>query len=293
YVTSDISGFGDSISFDLVRPILEHCSAEALMRIEDASPVIFPPTLFLWQRRCSRDMPLDSEQYIDGDQPPPPSWRFLYEELAQIRARKLELAGSRLRNSRLDEEQRRKERDVKLTDKPPPVKKLRPCGSPTQPKTLFQKTRTEASKMQRIFDKQMRPPMSVSKSYRSSSNVVSTKVPLLPLPSIPSTNVNSRITVRPISARLHETAFPALEARATSPPATMTASRSDSAHRHVDPSAVSPPLSSPTSSGIPARQIRPLPSGKKPPTSALFMPKHRAHSQLPSRIAVCHTQPPS
>jgi hypothetical protein len=36
---SAISGFGDNLRYELIKPVLEHCSVESLARLEEASPV--------------------------------------------------------------------------------------------------------------------------------------------------------------------------------------------------------------------------------------------------------------
>jgi hypothetical protein len=37
-----IVSLGDNVSYELVRPILESCSADNLRRLEDATPVSYP-----------------------------------------------------------------------------------------------------------------------------------------------------------------------------------------------------------------------------------------------------------
>ncbi|VDB82856.1 unnamed protein product [Peniophora sp. CBMAI 1063] len=199
-----LCGVGDNVAYDLVKPILDHCSAATLMRVEDASPNLHHDTSGLWRQLCAKDLLLDAAKYLEGTDAPAHGWRRLYEELQVARAKKLEEAETKLRCSRIDEELKRKERDVKLAEAPP-MKRARPWGAPVQPKTLFQKTRTEATKTQRLFTSQSRPPMLAAKAYRSSSSVPSSsgKSPLAASPSIAMTastsKSNPRVVVRSVA----------------------------------------------------------------------------------------------
>ncbi|KAJ3554905.1 hypothetical protein NM688_g2868 [Phlebia brevispora] len=181
---------GDDVPVELVKPILQNCSAETLLRLEQASPYlanetsgqssIHPtiacdktdPSVELWKALCFRAYPLTAEQhYTDVE---PESWRDAYFDLRDWEKQRLEAVGNKLRSQREELEQRRKDSQVKFTDRLPPVKRSRGWG-PTQPKTLFQKTRSDAVKMQKgIYG--ARIPVAPVKTLRT-LNTPSAKLP--------------------------------------------------------------------------------------------------------------------
>ncbi len=108
-----IVSLGDSVSYELVRPILESCSADHLRRLEDATPVSHSyltvtfslvnavaqhlractngtahslyerncgtqALLDLWQGHCSREHQAETKEYSSGSLAPPKSWRVLF-----------------------------------------------------------------------------------------------------------------------------------------------------------------------------------------------------------------------
>ncbi|KZV65913.1 hypothetical protein PENSPDRAFT_109122 [Peniophora sp. CONT] len=321
-----LSGVGDNVAFDLFKPILDHCSAATLMRVEDASPNLRHDTDDL----CAKDLPLDAFKYLEGDDSPTHGWRQLYEDLQVARAKKLEEAESRLRNSRMDEELKRKERDVKLAEAPP-MKRARPWGAPAQPKTLFQKTRTEATKTQRLFTSQLRPAMLAAKAYRSPSSVPSSSGTSSLAPStstavsVSTSKPNPRVVVRSVALptpapEQNPSSVPAFPPSLASSATThrLPASASKSSPRVVvrpitlptqqppKPTASTPPLSARSSDSshvksatdsdnipclprpIAVASPRPMRPlpGNKRNSGSLFMPKHRSYNQLVDRSQV-------
>ncbi|KAA1469346.1 hypothetical protein DENSPDRAFT_928054 [Dentipellis sp. KUC8613] len=271
-----IQSIGDA-SFELVRPVLQYCSIETLLRIEENSPHIEEDTNELWKAQCIRAYPLATEQHIAGAEEPPSSWKEVYFLLRDQEAKRFEAVGSRIRNQRLEAEIKKKEREIKLTDRIPPAKRARGWNGPTQPKSLFQKTRSEASKIQKtMFGPQMRPGMITAKSYVV-KNTVSAKPP--PPPITASTTSNPRVVVRPVEYRRPIMSKPAPTV-ASSPPATRPSKEIENVSKPdlIASSTASPAVLPPSPSA------RPRPSAaKKPGASSLFMPKHRQHSQLPAR----------
>ena len=97
----------------------------------------------LWQRLCFKSYPLLAEQLARNVDEQPDSWRDQYfvcprplsaEEprftyppqlLREAEAHRLEEVASRLRNQRMEAAERKKEREVKLTDKLPPTRRAR------------------------------------------------------------------------------------------------------------------------------------------------------------------------
>jgi elongin-A len=133
----------------------------------------------------------------------------------------------------------------------------------TPPKTLFQKTRTEASKIQKtIYSARIIPPMPRVREYRVLSNA-SVKSP----PSPPTSSSGTRVTVKSISYRRPSASSLAAPASALS-------------HPPFTKKPLAAPGSPPTSPTLQDSRQPPTPS-KKDPMAALFMPKHRTHSQLP------------
>ncbi|TFY66669.1 hypothetical protein EVG20_g4409 [Dentipellis fragilis] len=231
----------------------------------------------LWKTQCIRAYPLATEQHIAAVEEPPSSWKEVYFLLRDQEAKRFEAVGSRIRNQRLEAEIKKKEREIKLTDSVPPAKRARGWNGPTQPKSLFQKTRTEASKIQKtMFGPQMRPGMIIAKSYVV-KNTVSAKPP--PPPITASTTSSPRVVVRPVEYRRPIMSKPAPPA-VTSPPVIRPSKDVENVSK-VD--LVTLPVAS-LAASPPSPSARPRPSAaKKPGASSLFMPKHRQHSQLPAR----------
>jgi hypothetical protein len=141
-----------------------------------------------------------------------------------------------------------------------------------QPKNLFQKTRSEASRIQKnMFGPQMRPPMIIAKSYNTSIGI-STRPPPLGKPL-----TGTRVVVKPVPYRRVEPLVP------TDPPVQSVSTSSGAAARaellNEKPGSSLGKTAIPDTSPAQVRPIRPMPS-KKDPKSSIFMPKHRAHSQL-------------
>ncbi len=111
--------------------------------------------------------------------------------LQALEAKRIEEIGSRIRTQRQEADERKKEKEVKFTDRVPPAKRLRTGGcelhfgfllpggcmlltilglqtgnNVSQPKTLFQKTRCEASKIQRALNTRILPSTPTAKNYR-------------------------------------------------------------------------------------------------------------------------------
>ncbi|KZT26590.1 hypothetical protein NEOLEDRAFT_1241043 [Neolentinus lepideus HHB14362 ss-1] len=257
-----ISTLGD-LRYDLIKPILGGCTPETLVRLEEASPHIQDETSDIWRQLCFRKHNGQCvERYTDEE---PDSWRDQFFLLEEEQAKRLEEVGSRIRSQRQQAEERKKESRIKITDRLPPSKRTRTWG-PSQPKTLFQKTKSSASRIQKsMYGPPMLPPMPSAKTYR----VLPTpsRSSLLPAPT--STSGTPRITVtvvrRPSTSSVPATGISPTNSAPVSHPSVPT----------------SPP---PTSSSLPARTetARTVkPTSKKDPMSNLFMPKHRQHSQLP------------
>jgi len=205
----------------------------------------------------------------------PESWRDQFFALRHEEAKRFEELGSRLRHQRIEAEERKKEKEVKFTDRMPPSK--RPRGWQMHPprKTLFQKTRTEASKIQKtMYNARMVPPMPHVKDYRIRSSIPSVKLlpPPPPSSSSPCVIVKTVAYRRPPSTSSSVTSSEPSRSPTRSPPAR----RSHVIKDHTPTGA--PPQPSPTHL---AHQPNNSPAGKKDPMSTLFMPKHRAHSQRP------------
>ncbi|PFH54155.1 hypothetical protein AMATHDRAFT_44700 [Amanita thiersii Skay4041] len=304
-----ITSLGSEIRYVLVKPILEKCSAEHLLRIEDASPHLQSDTHELWMDLCIKKFPAIAERFLLGEEEGPETWKERYFAMQQAETKRLEELGSRLRSQRLEAEERKKGRKVKFTDRVPPPKRPRNSWNTSQPKTLFQKTRFEASKIQKtVYNARIIPPMPTAKNYTLNHKV---PAPLLPTPP-QSVGQSSRVTVntvrRPLSSvsatstptpnsapssssPLAPSSVPASADR--SPPASaLTTSRIDQSSltsssantsivnltSHSPPS--SPPVDSSSSAFTRPSTAKPP---KKDPMACLFLPKHRAHSQRPTK----------
>ncbi len=234
----------------------------------------------------------------------------LIKVLQKAEAKHLEEVGSRLRSQRLEHEQQKKEREVKITDRIPPQKRLRPCKSivtftsrthshassflgsgpsqPSQPKTLMQKTYSSASKLHKTV---------YNARFTVKGKPIS-KPPSVPLLPTPSPSYASRVTVTTVKHRQPPSSSPSSSTGPNSRSSTSLATSSS------EPATYVPPLS-PCKLSIDDCRSSTLPSGKKPetvqrsallnqtlpspgprpkkkPTSSLFMPKDRAYSQRPT-----------
>ncbi|KAJ6630538.1 RNA polymerase II transcription factor SIII subunit A-domain-containing protein [Mycena sp. CBHHK59/15] len=262
-----ISSLGDGLRYDLVKPILERCTVDQLLRLEHASPVCTVEFREIWKDLCFRTYPTAAERYHLGHIQEPESWRDQYFVLVEEEARRLEEVGSRIRGQRLEAEERKREREVKLTDRIPPPKRSRGWGIPAQPKTLFQKTRSEASRLQKnMYAKPTFLPMPSTKNYR----VLPPDDSLL-LPASQSSVASSRVTVTTVVHRVSVSGSATVSA--SSSPSTLHATALSP--RKKDRPA-GPEFSPIASESRPPKLPIPM---KRDPMAALFLPKHRAYSQ--------------
>ncbi|KAJ7582957.1 RNA polymerase II transcription factor SIII subunit A-domain-containing protein [Mycena floridula] len=268
-----------------VLPILERCTVEQLLRLEQASPHLQNSTQEIWKKQCYRKYPALAHP---GEMTEPHSWRAHYFALHEEEEKRIEQVGKRLRIQRQEADERKKESAVKYTDRISTTKRSTSrWGQPVPPKTLFQKTRTEASKIQRnvVSNARMMVPMPPNgKDYRSK---LKPSVELLPPPP---PNLPSRVTVTPVVIQRRSMALSSSTSTSTS---TSTSSSSKSASRFSDPPSDSPEKSSHVKPILPVKRPyspsalpddraakSPRTSNKKDPMSLLFLPKHRAHSQV-------------
>ncbi|TFK76224.1 hypothetical protein BDN72DRAFT_830764 [Pluteus cervinus] len=293
-----ITNLGSEISFRLVRPILERCNAEQLLLIEEASPHLIEDTLVLWKDLCSQKYPLQVERYLADHKEEPDSWRDQYFVFLEAERERLEQITSRLRMTRAEEQERKKEREVKFTDRLPPPPRKFAAWAPA--KSLFQKTRSEAQKKRTMFSAPMLPPMPGKNPY----HVLSKPPPLLPPP--PPSSQPSRVTVntiiqrRPavISTQVSKPTHLAPGILKSTPPPISAAKALDALIRcqpqpspnrgtEIKTSTKPPDPKEPPPSAVVIEDPRPIkpPPKKFKATASLFLPKHRAYSQRP-------TQPP-
>jgi len=261
-----ISSLGDGLRFELLKPIIEGCSVDTLLRLEKASPYIENDTTAIWKGACFKAYPLAVDRYRSGELEEPESWRDEYFVLREAEAKRFEELGSRLRVQRLEAEERKKEKEIKLTDKVPLPKRARTGWSTTtQPKSLIQKARSEAHKIQKnIYTARIVPPMPVTKSYAARPCGPSSKL----LPSPPS-SAGSFATAKDVPARRStstssSSSLPSRSPVASRPIAIKNHTRAlpQSSPAHIEPRSNESPV-------------------KKDSMSSIFMPKHRAHSQRP------------
>ena len=209
----------------------------------------------------------------------------------------------------MEEVERKREREVKMTDRLPPPKRLKTSGCtllclrlyfdadifhltggiPSQPKTLMQKTRAEAFKIKRlVYDARTDPPPTSSRIRQSvSCNSVFSS------PSVESGSA-SRVTVRtvvqkrpalsgsktsssPVSHSVHSTAAVAPSPMRSSHSSTSTSSNSPPGPS-ISGSHATPVSTSPSKTNPPLRL--PKPPAKSDPASCLFMPKRKVHKPV-------------
>ncbi|KAF9052996.1 RNA polymerase II transcription factor SIII subunit A-domain-containing protein [Panaeolus papilionaceus] len=280
------------MSYALAKPIIMRCTAEQLLHLEQSSPHLSADTSDIWKDWCFQKYRLlASELYsADDDSQEPVSWRDRYFELQNLEAKRFEEIGSKLRTQRMQADVRKKQREVKFTDKVPVEKRSRTgsgWNTTAAPKTLFEKARAETLKIQRAYAvPRMIPkkhrvtpqsfgapmPSSSSSSYpsRVAVKTVVHSVPIQPRSTGASSSshaLNAASTHRPSSALIP----PALKASQTS------ALSSQQKISSVPPTPLKPPRIPPST-----ESPRPKIHTKKDPMATLFVPKHRAYSQRPA-----------
>ncbi|KAF8350518.1 RNA polymerase II transcription factor SIII subunit A-domain-containing protein [Amanita rubescens] len=283
-----ITNLGPDICFRLAKPILERCSAEQLLQIEDASPQLQHETEELWMNLCSSKYPKMAQRYLTGEEDVPELWRDRYFSMQEAEARRLEELGSRLRLQRQEEAERKKEREVKITDRLPPPKRFKTGWGPgiPQPKSLFQKTRFDASKLQKaMYSTRMLPPMPASKNYTLAAK---TSAPIL-LPPPPLTNGQpSRVTVNTVKRPLYSltdtvTTAPQKPPLTSGPLSGLSQSKAKPSPCHA-PNNTGAKQNLSTLSAAADSLPRPhVKTPRKDPMACLFLPKHRAFSQRPTK----------
>ncbi|TFK30110.1 hypothetical protein FA15DRAFT_699664 [Coprinopsis marcescibilis] len=310
-----------SLDYRLVKPILQKCSIEQLLRLEAASPILQRNTPEIWKGLCFQKYRLIAEERYPMDDEPqePDSWRQRYFVLQEAEARRFEEIGSKIRSQRMEADERKKGKEVKFTDLSiPPPKRPRTGGGwgSSAPKTLFEKTVADAHRIQRAFyGAPLLPPMHTGKTHRVLPKANDCILPPTPK-TLPSRVKVTTVSVqRPIRLPFTSSSMTTSSSRRTTPssstpttPASSTSSPpcipiprgvkrlSDSEPsrskifnygsqpRDVEMPKVPPNPSAGTSSTPP--KTRPVKSPapiRKDPMSLLFVPKHRAHSQRPVR----------
>jgi hypothetical protein len=124
-----IVSLGDTLSFELVRPILESCTADNLRRLESATPHLRAHTNDLWRDLCFKEYQVEAEEYSSGSLPPPKSWRDLFFGIRAMKEERFELLRARMKTQRLEAEKHKREKEIKITDRLPPMKRARGCES--------------------------------------------------------------------------------------------------------------------------------------------------------------------
>ncbi|KAI0332628.1 hypothetical protein GY45DRAFT_460750 [Cubamyces sp. BRFM 1775] len=279
YCQRGFERLGEGLPEELLRPILNSCSAETLWRFEEEDPYIAAYTTDIWRNMCLKTYPrLAREPEESGSE----SWKDEFARCKEEDEQRLERAAAKLREKRQLDEERRKETSIKITDKLPPAKRAR-WGVSAPPKTLFQKTRSETAKLQKgVFSTRMtRPSTQRRPIVRNYAGASTSARPPPPPPTSTSSSIasGSRVTVRAVAVPRKP------------PPAEQARSVAVNANAGRTNSALSPPPppvkeanalqtpSSPPDGRPPPPLVRPPP--KKNPASTLFMPKHHAYSQLP------------
>ena len=163
-------------------------------------------------------------------------------------------------------------------------------GGASQPKTLFQKTRSDTARMQKgVYGSHLVGRMPAAKGYRSTSSGANlSSGPLFPV--VPSSTASgSRVTVTAVPVQRPSVKPSQSQSRPSSTPASShpnarAARPVESSAPTLNTSAPRPesPLSRNQSLRVPERSSLKPPNAKKDPMAALFMPKKRAFSQLPT-----------
>ncbi|TCD66195.1 hypothetical protein EIP91_001689 [Steccherinum ochraceum] len=282
----------EGVRIDLARPLLDKCSAETLLRLEEASPEITEATVDAWKSLCFSLYPLAAQSVCMEREPA--SWRESFFCIREQEARRFEDLKVRLRSQREEAEQRKKEGQVKYTDRLPPAK--RRGWIPTPPKSLFQKTRSDAVKVSKgIYSLHRNPTMPATMGQKILPIPTNAKLlPSPPLRSLPTSSATSgsRVTVTAISVRRNSTATlksspkPSAAISQSHHPIVIHSQASSDAKRQKLTVVDCNDLPSPKPSLIERTTPLKPPLPRRDPKTSLFIPKHRVSSQLPTALGV-------
>ncbi|KJA27056.1 hypothetical protein HYPSUDRAFT_983931 [Hypholoma sublateritium FD-334 SS-4] len=282
-----ICSLGDGLPYPLVKPILERCSIEQLSRLEQASPHLQRETAEIWKDLCFRKYRMTAEERHSVDDVPqdPDSWRFRYFALEEAEARRVDELGSRLRSQRMEADERKKEKEVKYTDRGLPDPKRARTGSSswgTAPrKSLFQQTRNEASRYQRALNSRVLPPPPPARAHR-----------VLPPPAPASSSSSSRVTVNTVvlrrpqqaAAGMSSASGPAVSGPSTKAPVALPTYPANPPRRPpsttTDRAKTPPPPSGRVALASEPAAARKPPKKDKDPMSCLFVPKRTPQGQV-------------
>ncbi|OCB84121.1 hypothetical protein A7U60_g8794 [Sanghuangporus baumii] len=158
----------------------------------------------LWKEICIRSYPLIVDQKLNPAYEEPESWRDEFFRIKGEQDKRFEDAANRIRNQRIGAEELKRKRQAKLTDRVIPPKRPRSNGKnasshvfaysmyltyafactmrssgPATPQTLLQKTRREATKIQKsVFGPRNLPSLAPGNSsgFRSKVDVANAKL---------------------------------------------------------------------------------------------------------------------
>merc|ERR1712096_7847 len=93
YLSNNIDKIEElNIPFEIVKPVLEKCTAVQLSRIEDYNEELISSTHELWQKHCRRDFKKYNKHEFQ-------EWRELYFELKEERDRKLDFLKNKIKKN--------------------------------------------------------------------------------------------------------------------------------------------------------------------------------------------------
>ncbi|KAF9558037.1 hypothetical protein CPC08DRAFT_668052 [Agrocybe pediades] len=278
-----IQSLGTDLNYTLAKPILERCTHEQLHRLEQMSPHLEADTTEIWRELCFRNHSImANERYSLDDEPEEgDSWRDRYYVLKEAEARRIDELGSKLRNQRMEADERKKDKGLKYSDRVFVEKRPRTgWNSNPQPKTLFQKIKSDASRVQKAYNTRVIPPMPTSKNYHVLPRNSGASLPSASAASSSRVTVNTVIHHRPSvpsgSSSIHASSQTKLPiAGSSSPPPPPT----DTPHKSTTVTRTQPAKTKPTASSHPIS--RPSVTPKKDPMASLFVPKRKVPPQRP------------
>jgi len=204
-------------------------------------------------------------------------------------ARRFEDAKLRIREKYQKLEASKRDRQLIFTDNLPPEKRRKFDGAwgwgATRPKTLFEKARSSAKKITNVYRGPPASASSASSMDPSSLARTSTPYPLIPAPK--SKPVQRPMANSPTAHRslLHQIAKESEHTQQR--PAVVVKTTTKTVPIRIPPTSHVRQADRPNSSIRPHPQQVNLPASKlaarEGANNVLFMPKNRAHSQLPSR----------
>ncbi|KAL5533274.1 hypothetical protein ACEPAF_5050 [Sanghuangporus sanghuang] len=229
----------------------------------------------LWKEICIRSYPLIVDQKLNPAYEEPESWRDEFFRIKGEQDKRFEDAANRIRNQRIGAEELKRKRQAKLTDRVIPPKRPRSNG-PATPQTLLQKTRREATKIQKsVFGPRNLPSLAPGNSsgFRSKVDVANAKLSQKGSNSVLVNTITARVSGG-LSSKPSQLSPSSWKPEPSTKASVLKAQTQQEPRKHAGIVSVQ--------NGIPRKSLS-APLTQKKSASTLLLPKQWNPSQLQSR----------